>query len=95
MEKLDYTFSKSALNNLIEITNYYESNQVGLGYRLVKSLETHLATLQVNPKIGRYGKVHNTREFVLHDFPFILIYRVQGKVLQIIQILHQSMKYPT
>lgn len=94
MEKLDYIFSKIALNNLIEITNYYESNQIGLGYRLVKALETHLVTLQFNPKIGRYGKVHNTRELVLHDFPFVIVYRVQGKVLQIIQILHQSMKYP-
>ena len=94
MEKLDYLFSKTALNHLIEITTFYESNQKGLGYRFVKKLETHLETLRYNPKIGRYGKVQNTREFVLHDFPFVVVYRVKANILEIVQVIHQSSNYP-
>lgn len=94
MEKLDYNFSKIALRNLMEITNYYEENQKGLGYQFVKALETHLETLLFNPKIGRYGRVSNTREFVLQGFPFILVYRVKDRKLEILQVLHQSRKYP-
>ncbi|MEY3127232.1 MAG: hypothetical protein RL273_1405 [Bacteroidota bacterium] len=90
---MNYIFAKVALDSLIEITNFYESNQVGLGSRFVKSLQHHLETLVLNPKIGRYGRVSNTREFMLHDFPFIVAYRVKNNILEILQVIHQSSNY--
>lgn len=94
MEKLEYKFSKAAFSDLRETTNFYENNQNGLGARFIQSLRASLETLQFNPKIGRYGKVVNTREFVLQEFPFVIVYRIKNKLLEILRVMHQSRRYP-
>ncbi len=46
------------------------------------------------PKIGRTGKVFGTRELVMQDFPILVVYRIRKDYLEIVRLIHQSMKYP-
>jgi plasmid stabilization system protein ParE len=47
------------------------------------------------PHAGRPGRVPGTRELVIADTPFIVIYRVVAKTLQVIAVLHAAQKWPT
>ncbi len=46
------------------------------------------------PFMGRYGRVEGTREFVIANTPYLVIYRVKEETVQIIRVLHASRKYP-
>jgi toxin ParE1/3/4 len=94
MEKLTIQESKLALYNLDEIAMYYEVKQQGLGYRFASYYYQQIENLSEMPNIGRMGKVFGTRELVLQEFPYLVVYRVRKKYVQILRIFHQQRKYP-
>ena len=55
--------------------------------------QTNLLTTQ--PKMGRIGRVKGTRELVINRTPFIAIYRIKGKRIEILRFLHGAQKWPT
>lgn len=95
MENLVIQESRRALANLDEIATYYETIQLGLGFRFAKYYYAQIERLSEMPNIGRAGKVFGTRELILQDFPYLIIYRVKGKYVQILRIFHQQIQYPT
>lgn len=50
--------------------------------------------LQDNPQMGRPGRVPGTRELVIPKTPFIVPYRVQRNVAQILRIYHGARRWP-
>ena len=50
--------------------------------------------LQEFPAIGRPGRVEGTRELVIADTPYIVPYRVEDGVVQIITVLHNAQRWP-
>lgn len=94
MEDLVIQESKLALRNLDEIATYYETKQNGLGYRFAKYYYQQIEILIIMPNIGRPGKVFGTREVVLQEFPYLVIYRIRKKHIQILRIFHQQRCYP-
>ena len=54
--------------------------------------QTNLLTAQ--PKMGRLGRVKGTRELVIGGTPFIAIYRIKGKRIEILCFLHGAQKWP-
>ena len=94
MDKLKLQFSDEVIRNLTEVTEFYEERQEGLGKRFAKYIEKHLLLLEEQPNIGRIGKVFGTREMVLTDFPYMIVYRVRKSYVQLLLIYHQARKYP-
>ena len=92
MEGLKIQESKLALANIDEIASYYEYQQPGLGYRFATYYYKQVETLKAMPHIGRSGKVMGTRELVLQEFPYLVIYRVRGNIVQILRVFHQHRK---
>ena len=58
--------------------------------RIFGSVETLLHM----PNRGRIGRLENTRELVLSSLPFIAVYRVLPKHVEILRILHGAQKWP-
>jgi toxin ParE1/3/4 len=56
--------------------------------------QTNLLTAQ--PEMGRIGRVKGTRELVISQTPFIVVYRiaVQCKRIEILRFLHGAQKWP-
>ncbi|MEN8170706.1 MAG: type II toxin-antitoxin system RelE/ParE family toxin [Pseudomonadota bacterium] len=61
--------------------------------RVINSTETILSN---HPTAGRLGRVKGTRELVINDIPFIVIYRqrVAQSQIQIIRVLHDAQQWP-
>ncbi len=94
MARLTILETRRALQALSEVLDYYESQQSGLGARFLSSYDSQIEVVRDMPKIGRTGKVFGTRELVMQDFPFLIVYRIRKDYLEIIRLIHQSMKYP-
>ena len=58
--------------------------------RIFKAPE-HLAAL---PGAGKPGRVPNTREWLVKDTPYALIYRVLSDRVEILRVMHGSRRFP-
>lgn len=83
-----------ALRNLDEIADFYEKESIGLGTRFANYYYKKIDLLRTMPNLGRTGIVFGTRELVLQEFPFLLIYRVRDNYVEILRIFHQMREYP-
>ena len=44
--------------------------------------------------MGRQGRIDNTRELVIGNTPYIVIYRIKNDAIEILRILHSARKFP-
>jgi toxin ParE1/3/4 len=50
--------------------------------------------LSDNPQMGRPGRVPGTRELVVPRTPFIVPYRLQRNIIQILRVYHGTRRWP-
>ena len=57
------------------------------------SLSEKAERLTDHPKIGRLGRMQNTRELVAHE-NYVLIYDIVGDTVRILRALHAAKQWP-
>ena len=57
-------------------------------------IENQLSLLVAHPQMGHPGRVKGTREIVIVRTPYIAVYRIKGKIIQILRVLHGAQKWP-
>lgn len=62
--------------------------------RMIERIRAAVKRLAASPALGRPGRVAGTRELVIPHTPYIVPYRVNGDVVQIITILHSAQRWP-
>jgi len=84
--------AKISLNDSAE---YIKKDNPFIARKLVKYIKISVQRLKEYPYIGYKGRVFGTREFKVSNYPYVVVYRVENKKIEIIQILHTSKKYPS
>lgn len=59
-----------------------------------EEIEKQVDMLLDHPNMGRLGRVKTTRELVIGRTSFIVAYRVKGKRIEILRVLHGSQQWP-
>ncbi|RAM48536.1 MAG: type II toxin-antitoxin system RelE/ParE family toxin [Hapalosiphonaceae cyanobacterium JJU2] len=85
---------KKALRNVEQAHEYIAKDNPDAAVRVVLKISSAVSQLADSPYIGRSGRVEGTRELVIVQTPYIVIYRVKEETVQIIRVLHSSKKYP-
>jgi addiction module RelE/StbE family toxin len=62
--------------------------------RMIERIRVAVTRLAASPALGQPGRVAGTRELVIPSTPYIVPYRVNGDVVQIITILHSAQRWP-
>ena len=47
-----------------------------------------------HPKMGRPGRKEGTRELVISGTPFICVYRIRAKRIELLRLLHGAQQWP-
>lgn len=76
---------------LEEARAWYEEHAVGLGDEFLDEVERAIATIQRAPEAWPLY-AHQARRFLVHRFPFSVVYRSDAMTLQIVAITHQHRK---
>lgn len=51
--------------------------------------------LRLFPEIGRHGRTTGTRELVVQDAPFIVVYRIERHTtIKVLRVLHSARRWP-
>ena len=83
-------WTQTAEDDLVEILGWYiEQADKETGQRIVTRLFVAADRLEIFPHSGRQGILPETRELVMPDLPYFLVYRVSDKV-EILRIMHTS-----
>jgi len=51
-------------------------------------------TLLQHPQMGRPGRKQGTRELVISRTPFIVVYRLKSKRIELLRLLHGAQQWP-
>ena len=63
---------------------------ISQGDRIAEQIEM----LIQHPQMGRQGRTKGTRELVISRTPFVLVYRLKGKRIELLRVLHGSQQWP-
>ena len=85
---------RKALKNLEQAYDYVAEDEPDTAVRLILKIQAAVDRLAEFPAMGRTGRVEATRELVISGTPYIIVYRVQGKTVEILRVLHSSKRYP-
>lgn len=81
--------SEQAEQDMIELAQWYESQQVGLGNRFIDELENTFKIIQNTPQI--YVVVYRqVRRGLLRKFPVMVLYLIDSHTIQVVAIMHAS-----
>jgi addiction module RelE/StbE family toxin len=88
------SFSPGALQRIEEIRAYIAQDSPAAAARVAERFIIAALRLERYPLSGRNGRVAGTRELVITSLPYILTYRIQAEVVEIISVVHTSRKWP-
>ena len=83
---------KTALRTRFEQLDYIAADNVKAAIRLDEEIERQVDLLGDHPLMGREGRVKGTRELVIGRSPFIAVYRIKGKRIEILRILQGAQR---
>jgi addiction module RelE/StbE family toxin len=76
------------------IIEYIRRQNPSAAERIARSIYESVTSLESFPELGRPGRIAGTRELVLTPLPFIVVYRVKRKMMEIARVLHGSQRWP-
>jgi len=88
-------WSPEAIDDLVALRAYIADDDNAAAQRIaLRIIDTVEKLLSENADIGRPGRVPGARELVIAKTPFIVPYRLQGEVLQILRVLRGARRWP-
>jgi toxin ParE1/3/4 len=87
-ENLKLRWTRPALADLVEAQNYIARENPPAAQALAQKVWDAAENLCNHPGMGRVGHVEGTREWVVSDTPYLIVYRVRDEALEILRIWH-------
>ena len=92
---MNILWSPEAIDDLTSLRAYVaEDNPAAareMAFHIIRNIEQLLPN---NPQMGRPGRVPGTRELVIPKTPFVVPYRLQRNVIQILRVYHGACRWP-
>jgi len=85
---------EAALDDLRAIKAYIAEENPDAARRVIASIRSETGILTNQPTIGRAGRIADTRELVISQYPYIVAYREQSGEVHILAVVHTSRRWP-
>ena len=86
---------QTAIENLNDAAEYIARDNRAAASKIVTIITALSRRLADYPSLGHPGRVPGTRELVVPNTPYILVYRVRSAYVEIIRVFHGARKWPT
>lgn len=91
---MNIKWTKGAARNLNQIEKYIARDNPRAAVETVLRVIKAIGMISDNPTLGRTGRIFGTRELIISGTPFIVAYRIVAGKVEILRVLHSSMKWP-
>ncbi|MFM6072819.1 MAG: type II toxin-antitoxin system RelE/ParE family toxin [Dolichospermum sp.] len=85
---------RQALRNLEQVRNYIIQDNPTAAQELIIKIQNAANQLEKYPFMGKSGRVEGTKELIISNSPYMIIYRVKEESVEVLRILHTSKCYP-
>ncbi len=79
---------EKALKNLEDEANYIALENPKAADDFSDAIFASVDKLALFPTMGREGRAKNTREWAVHNWSYLIPYRVRGDCLQVLGVFH-------
>lgn len=86
--------TKNGKKTLSAQLSYIHDQNPNGARRMAMAIALNLQQLAAFPKSGKIGRVAGTRELVIPSTSFVAIYRIKGRRVDVLRILHSRQKWP-
>jgi toxin ParE1/3/4 len=87
-------WTRTALRDLQHLHDYIADDHPAAARQMVSRIREVASHLRRTPRIGRAGRVPETRELVIAGTPYIVVYRLEGQQVQIVAVIHGAQRWP-
>jgi len=87
-------WTRIAIRDLIHVRRYIAQGNPQAARSVAQHILEAADLLLKHPEMGRAGKVRGTRELVISQTPYFIVYRVRGKRVHVLRILHGRQHWP-
>ena len=87
-------WTRRALRRLDEIGAHIAKDNPATAARVVSAIARGVQQLDGAPGRGRPGRIRGTRELVIVGTPYLVAYRVDANVIEILTVQHGAQLWP-
>ena len=88
-------WTRQALDDLRHLHEYIaEESPQSAGEMVARIHQAATVNLKEHPRMGKKGRVPDTRELVLAGTPYLLVYVLENSEIHIVTVLHTSRRWP-
>ena len=87
-------WAEDAVRQLATAHAYIADDNPRAADRLLLHITEAVRLLGSHPRVGREGRVANTRELVIAKAPYMVAYRIKKNMIQVLAVLHRKRKWP-
>lgn len=91
---MEVRWSPEAAADFTAIIRYIRNDNPSAALQVARAIYNAIAQLNTFPNRGRPGRVNGTRELLLQNLPFIVVYRVKENLVEIVRLLHGAQRWP-
>ena len=85
---------RTATFSRFEQLDYVARDNPSAAVRLDREIARQTNLLKDHPLIGRQGRVPGTRELAIVGSPYLAVYRIKNKRVEVLRILHGAQQWP-
>jgi addiction module RelE/StbE family toxin len=87
-------WSTAAAQQLEDLDWFLIENYPQTADDIMYRIHSSIGTLKDFPQVGRLGRSPGTRELIIPGTPYLAIYRLEGKNITIVALLHGAQRWP-
>lgn len=87
-------WTNRARRQLSAIVDYILLDDPSAAEHVYETINHSVDRLATFSEMGRPGRVRGTRELVIPGLPYIIPYRLQGQVIEVLAIFHAARRWP-
>lgn len=87
-------WTEPAQGDLNAIADYIGTENPAAAEAVLDRIQERANVLDTHPEIGRRGRRAHTRELVLADYPYTIVYTRTSRGVTIVRVLHQHQQWP-
>jgi addiction module RelE/StbE family toxin len=86
-------WTRRALARLADIGKHISQDNPDAADAVVTRIAYAADSLSDFPNQGRLGRVEGTRELILADLPYIIVYRLRNQTIDILTVMHTARRW--
>lgn len=87
-------WTELALGHLRAAYDYIAVDNAPAADATIEKIISTAEYLSRYPRLGHVGRLENTRELSVPGLPYIVVYRLQPKALEMLAVFHAARKWP-